>query len=148
MARHKIPRDARILVCDGRKALLLTNQGDEDLADIRLIETIESGANPATSDQGTDRPGRLAAGPSGPVAADQTDWHRQAETAFAAQLAELLEARQRTAERPLFIVAAPRMLGDLRRSLSAAVAKSVIGEIDRDLVHQPIDKIERALTGD
>lgn len=147
MVRMRIPRDARILVCDGSKALFLTNQGDEDLPDIRLIEAIDAGTNPPTSDQGTDRPGRLAAGPAGPVAADQTDWHQRAETAFAAQLAELLKTRQRAAERPLLIVAAPRMLGDLRRNLPADVAASVIAEVDRDLVNQPLDRIERALTG-
>lgn len=143
-----IPRDTRILVCDGRKALLLTNQGDQDLPDIRVTEVIEAEPNPSTSDQGADRPGRLAVGPAGRVAADQTDWHQRAEASFATQLAALLEARQRTTERPLIIVAAPRMLGDLRRSLSAAVAKSVIAEFDQDLVHQPLDKIERALLGD
>ncbi len=147
MVRTRIPRDARILVCDGSKALFLTNQGDEDLPDIRLIETIDAATNPPTSDQGTDRPGRLAGGPAGPVAADQTDWHQQAEAAFAAQLADLLETRQRAAERPLVIVAAPRMLGDLRRKLSKGVTASVIAEVDRDLVNQPLDKIERALAG-
>ena len=147
MARNRIPHDALILVCDARKALFLTNQGDDDLPDIRVVETIEAASNPKTSEQGTDRPGRLGAGLSGPVAADQTDWHRQAEAAFAAELASLLETRQRSAERPLFVVAAPRMLGDLRRSLSPAVSRSIVAEIDRDLVNQPLDKIEHALTG-
>ncbi|MHA1560176.1 MAG: host attachment protein [Alphaproteobacteria bacterium] len=148
LARTTIPRGTLILVCDGGKALLLTNQGDQDLPDIRVTEVIEAAPNPATSDQGTDRPGRLGVGPAGRVAADQTDWHRRAEEAFATQLAALLEARQHTTERPLIIAAAPRMLGDLRRELSAAVAKTVIAEFDRDLVHQPLDAIERVLIGD
>ena len=143
-----IPRGTLILVCDGRKALLLTNQGDQDLPDIRVTEVIEAAANPSTSDQGTDRPGRLGVGPSGRVAADQTDWHRRAEKDFATQLAALLEARQHASKRPLIIAAAPGMLGDLRRELSAAVAKSVIAEFDRDLVNQPLVEIERVLMGD
>lgn len=35
-----IPRNATILVCDAKKALFLTNQGDADLPDIRVVEVV------------------------------------------------------------------------------------------------------------
>ena len=144
-----IPRNATILVCDAKKALFLTNQGDADLPDIRVVEVVEAEPNPPTAEQGTDRPGRYVDQPGGThrSAFGQTDWHQQAEAAFAARLANLLDERHRAEERPLIIAAPPRMLGDLRRHLSPAIAKSVIAELDEDLVPMPLDAIERKLVG-
>lgn len=144
-----IPRNATILVCDAKKALFFTNHGDSDLPDIRLAETVEAEANPATAEQGTDRPGRFADGASGShrSAVEQTDWHDRAESAFAGEVAQLLAARNRSAPEQLIVVAPPRMLGDLRKKLSSQVAATVIAEIDKDLVSQPVDQIERSLVG-
>lgn len=145
-----IPRHATILVCDARKALLFRNEGDGDLPDLRLTESLEAEANPKTAEQGSDRPGRLSDGAAGTQrsAVEQTDWHDQAEAAFASQLSSLLEQRHRAAPgEALIIVAPPHLLGDLRKRLPASVAGKVVSEIAKDLVNQPVDAIERALTG-
>ncbi len=145
----KIPRNATILVCDARKALFLTNHGDEDLTDIRIVETFEAEENPPTSEQGTDKPGRRSDGAAGHRSAmEPTDWHARAETAFAGQVAELLASRHEGERHPIIIAAPPQMLGDLRKKLAPQVASAIIAEIDKDLVHQPLDRIERSLTAD
>ena len=150
MTAIKIPRHATILVCDARKALLLSNHGDEDLPDIRLIEVLQAEPNPKAEKQGTDRPGRLSDGAGGTHrnAVEQTNWHDRAETDFAIRLTSLLAERHgETPYSALIIVAPPVMLGDLRKHMPAAVAKAVVTELDKDLVNVPVDEIERALTG-
>lgn len=144
----RIARNATILVCDAKKALILTNNGDEDLPDLRLVETIVADANPPTGEQGSDRPGRRSDGASGHRSAmEPTDWHARAETDFAAQLADHLHERHQSDRDVIIIAAPPGMLGDLRKKLSPQVAATVAAEIDKDLVHQPLDRIERSLTG-
>ncbi len=59
---------------------------------------------------------------------------RQDEFAFAQDIANLLdEAQSVAAFDRLVLVAAPRMLGDLRAAMSGNVQKQVVAEIDKDL---------------
>jgi len=44
-----------------------------------------------------------------------------------------------------FVVAPPRALADLRKSLHPDVKKKIIAEIDKDLTKHPIDQIEKHL---
>jgi protein required for attachment to host cells len=55
-----IPHDAIVFVGDGRKALFLRNVGDEKFPNL-TTEQVFVDQNPATHDQGSDRPGRLFA---------------------------------------------------------------------------------------
>ncbi|MBV9064186.1 MAG: host attachment protein, partial [Methylobacteriaceae bacterium] len=77
------------VVGDGRKALLLRNEGDPDLLDLRRVEVHEDD-NPPSREQGTDRPGRttMQVGPRSAIEA--TDWHAIEEERFAASVAERL----------------------------------------------------------
>ena len=52
-----IPHNAWILVGDGERALILRNDGDEKFPNLVTQEAIRH-ENPATREQGTDRPGR------------------------------------------------------------------------------------------
>jgi protein required for attachment to host cells len=136
-----------VLVCDARKGLLLTNQGDADLPDLRIIGTLEAAANPSTAVQGTDRPGRAAVG-THRSAMDQTDWHQLAEDEFAAELAAWLADHHRNKPHAtIVIVAAPKLMGDLRKHLPGEVAGKIAREIAKDLVNLPTDQLERALVG-
>ena len=63
-----------VLVLDGEKFLLLRNQGDADIMDLRVIDH-EEVENPPTREQGTERPGRLNDPGPGRSAVEQTDWH-------------------------------------------------------------------------
>jgi protein required for attachment to host cells len=57
MAKVNIPHNAYVFVGDGRKALVLRNEGDEKFLDLKT-ERVFNDTNPPTHEQGTDRPGR------------------------------------------------------------------------------------------
>jgi protein required for attachment to host cells len=137
-----------VVVCDGRKALILENQGDEKFPNLRMHETHEH-ENPRTHEQGADRPGRIqqSAAPGG-SAVEQTDWHDQGEQEFLKLLATRLDkALQKQETKTLVIVAAPRALGMLRPLYSHAVQAALKAEIGKDMVNIPVYEIEKRLTG-
>ena len=141
-----IENGAWVLVADGEKYVLLKNQGDADLMDLRVIRH-EEVENPPNRDQGADRPGRRedGAGP-GRSAMEETDWNRLEKERFAADVAEQLRHAALGDEfKSLVIVADPRTLGALRASMHKGVAERVVGEIDKNLTGMSVDKIERAL---
>jgi protein required for attachment to host cells len=142
----KIPHNAFVFVGDGRKALLLRNEGDADLLNLKT-ERVFTDHNPPTHEQGADRPGR-AFSSAGVVrsSVSQTDWHQLEEHRFAAEVAAMLErtVRDRGVE-TLIVVAPPRALADLRKAFHPEVKKRIIAEIDKDLTKHPIDQIEKHL---
>jgi len=150
MNKIHIPHDAIIFVGDGRKALFLRNDGDEKFPNLRT-EQVFVDHNPATHDQGTDRPGRLfpAAGASARRGAvESTDWHELEENRFARMVAEALEklVRQRKVK-AVIIVAPPRTLAELRHAFHDDVKARIIAEVDKDLTKHPVYEIEKHLAG-
>jgi protein required for attachment to host cells len=140
----RIPVDARVLVADARKALFLANVGSTLSPKLRVERVIDADSNPPTSAQGTDRPGRVQFGERR-SSVDQTDWHRQAEAAFAADVTAALSAED--GDRPLVLVAPPSFLAELRHRLPASVKSRLFAEIAKDLTPMPIEAIERHLVG-
>ncbi len=53
--KMSIPHDAIVFVGDGRKALFLRNAGDEKFPNLKTVQVFVD-QNPATHDQGSDRP--------------------------------------------------------------------------------------------
>jgi protein required for attachment to host cells len=149
MPKPKIPHNAFIFVGDGRKALFLRNEGDENFANF-VTERVFGDDNPPTHEQGTDRPGRgfASAASTRRSAMETTDWHEIEEHRFAEQVSAALEDLVRKRAAPaLFIVAPPRTLSDLRHALHADVKARVVGEIDKDLTKHPVWEIERHILG-
>jgi len=142
----KIPHNAFVFVGDGRKALVLRNEGDADLLNLKT-ERVFTDQNPPTHEQGADRPGR-AFSSVGVVRSSvaQTDWHKLEEHRFAAEVAAALEriVRERGVE-VLVVVAPPRALADLRKAFHPNVKKRIVAEIDKDLTKHPVDQIEKHL---
>jgi len=58
MMKLKIRRHDWVVVCDGRKALILENAGNERSPDLRT-KAVREQANPPTREQGTQAPGRV-----------------------------------------------------------------------------------------
>src|SRR3974390_655014 len=85
-----------VVVCDGAKALVLENVGDNKFLNLKTLEVFEQ-ANPATHEQGTDKPGRGSTSAQNPSRSSvgQTDWHDRAEETFLAKLGENLDAASR-----------------------------------------------------
>ena len=110
-------------------------------------ERVFTDTNPPTHEQGTDRPGRaFSSVGAGRSSVGQTDWHKLEEHRFAVEVAAMLEriVRERGVE-ALVVVAPPRALADLRKSLHPDAKKKIIAEIDKDLTKHPIDQIEKHL---
>ncbi len=146
MSKVKIATGDWIIVCDGRKALICRNAGDETFPDLKVIEEREI-ENPSTAEQGSERPGRVQkSATSARSAVGQTDWHDDAERAFLRQLAERLhEAASAGEAGGMILIAPPRALGMIRPALSTAVTAILRAEIDKDFVRLPIADIEKRL---
>jgi protein required for attachment to host cells len=147
MARVKIAAGDWVVVCDGSKALICSNAGDEKFINLKVIEEREID-NPPTRDQGAERPGRVRdSGGTRRSAMEQTDWHDEAERAFLRQLADRLhEAVTAGTTRGIILAAPPRALGMLRPLLSHQTVAVVRAEIAKDYVKLPVIEIEQRLT--
>src|SRR5689334_10880290 len=86
----RIPHDGYVFVGDGRKALLLRNEGDAQYPNLKP-ERVFAHDNPPTREQGTDKPGRSYASVGGRRSAmEQADWHEIEEQRFARDVADKL----------------------------------------------------------
>ena len=147
MAQVHIPNNALVLVGDGSKALFLRNRGTPRNVEL-IVERELQQDNPATREQGTDRPGRKP-GEDGvsQSAIGETDWHEQAEERFAAEIADTLYQMEHAHEfDELVVVAPPKMLGDLRARFHQEVIACIVAEVPKDLTSHPVPDIARVLS--
>jgi len=146
MSKVTIAAEDWVVVCDGRKALICQNKGDEKFLNLKVIEEREDD-NPPTRDQGTDRPGRVQESMSTERSAvGQTDWHDEAERTFLKHLAERLhDAVMGGATRGIVLAAPPRALGMIRPFLSQPTVDTLRGEIAKDYVNLPMVELEERL---
>ncbi|RWH73074.1 MAG: host attachment protein [Mesorhizobium sp.] len=146
MNNLKLKRGLWIVVADGEKALFLENRGDTQYPDLQVVQEMEQ-ANPATREQGSDRPGRSSDGPSvHRSAVEDTDWHRLGKERFADEIAErLYKLAHRGAFKEMVLIAPPQVLGDMRRKLHKEVAEKITVEIPKTLTNHTIVDIENLL---
>jgi protein required for attachment to host cells len=133
-------------VCDGKKALVLENAGDEKFVNLKTRQVYEQ-PDPKTCEQGTDAPGRSVNSiDSRRSAMEQTDWHTQEEERFLQEIAGLLDAEVKAGHvKGMVVVAPPRALGVLRLAYTHDVRKALRREIDKDFVRMPVHEIEKHL---
>jgi protein required for attachment to host cells len=146
MAKLKIRQGDWVVVCDGKKALVLENVGDEKFLNLKTREVFEH-PDAKTHELGTDAPGRsFSSVGAGRSAVQQTDWHAQEEDKFLHKLAGHLDAAVNAGQaKSLILVAPPRALGVLRQAYSHNLRAAVHAEIDKDLVRLPVYEIEKHL---
>ena len=146
-----LPNYALILVADGRKALFLRNQGDEQRIDLRTashrtrddrkdsdIKSDASGQSPAPA--GTGLPGGTMGEP---------DFHQQEEDRFARDLAEKINAMALAGQFDALVVVAPaRTMGELRPLWHKEVSARILGEHVKEMTDRPIPDIEALLIGE
>ena len=137
-----------VVVCDGRKALILENAGDAKFPNLRTRETHEH-PDLSTHEQGTSPPGRsFQSMGHGRSAVSQTDWHDEAERTFLHDLAARLNSAVASGQtKAVTMIAAPRALGMIRHNYSPALRAAIVQEIHKDLVKTPVYEIERMLVG-
>lgn len=146
MSVEKLTNKTWVLVADGEKALFLVNEGDQDLLDLR-VRREEKQENPPDRDQSASRPGRqqqsVGSARSG---YDDTDWHELAKERFADHLADMLYERAHKGRFDrIVLVAAPKVLAELRDKMHKEVASRVVGEVPKTLTNHPLDEIEKIL---
>jgi protein required for attachment to host cells len=146
MSKLKIRPGEWVVVCDGKKALVLENAGDEKFLNLKTREVFEH-ADPKTHEIGTDEPGRSFSSVGyGRSAMEQADWHDQEEQRFLQKLLGHLDSAVHSGQaKSLIIVAPPRALGVLRQAYSHELRKALRGEIDKDFVKMPVYEIEKHL---
>jgi protein required for attachment to host cells len=146
MNQLSVPNEALVVVGDGEKALFLRNKGDPQ--EIKLeVEDIFGHDNPATHEQGTDKPGRaFASAGTARSAMEETDWHQLGEERFAADIANTLYRLAHANKfEALVVVAPPKVLGNLRKAFHKEVVDRITGELPNDLTSHPVPDIEKLL---
>ena len=147
MTKIKIGTGDWIVVCDGRKALILENRGDRVFPNLHTREVHEQ-PDLSTHAQGSDAPGRVhhVDGQRAKLGRADRLARPSSERSFLKTLAERLNVAVTTGETSaVTMVASPRALGMIRSDYSAAVRKALHGEVAKDLVKMPVHEIEKQL---
>ncbi|HEX8445676.1 MAG TPA: host attachment family protein [Sphingomonas sp.] len=145
----RLPHDTLVLVADGRKMLMFRNQGDADAPNL-IVEDVETRSNPADRDQKTDAQGQRPSSTGyGQDSTSEADYHQLEENRFAASTADTLKDRALQGEYDrLVVVAAPKLLGELRKHYHKEVQTRLTAEIAKDLTGHPKDKIEAIIAAE
>jgi protein required for attachment to host cells len=135
-----------VMVLDGAKWLLFTNEGDAKYPVLQTLGHQET-EDPPSRELGTDQPGRAFASYGGARSAySETDWQSQAETRFAKHAADVLEqASTQRRDNGIVVIAAPRALGDLRKSYGRHTSQHLLAEIPKDLAGHTTDDITQVI---
>src|SRR5262244_2630634 len=125
MQKLKIRQGDWVIVCDGKKALVLENAGDEKFLNLRTREVHEH-PDPKTHELGTDAPGRAFSSVGTERSSmEQTDWHAQEEDRLLRKLADRLDAAVNAGlTKSLILIAPPRAPKSTRISSSFPCMRS------------------------
>jgi len=148
MTKVKIDTGDWIVICDGKKALILENVGDYMYPNLKTRE-VHQHNDPATRELGSDAPGRTyqSVG-TARSAVEQTDLHAQSERDFLHGLmVHLDKAVMSGSIKHITLVAPPRPLGVIRQSCPPSLRRAIQTEIHGDYVRLPIYEIEQRLFG-
>lgn len=130
----QIPSQTVIAVADGEKLSLFQNDGDA--ANVKLMAMPDEAVDGST----------IASGGRHPSSSANPDDSQQNEDGFGAGVAAILNKHVLDGKiKNLVIIAAPRTLGELRKSYHNSLSEVLIGELDKDLTGHSIQDIEKAL---
>lgn len=136
-------RQTWVIIADGEKALFLRNEKDATHVHLKMIHEM-SQSNPATREQGTDKPGRFSDGPTAHrSSAEETDWHEIAKRRFAKDVADTLYTHAHKGEfERLIIIAPPLVLGEMRQEFHKEVSDKIVKEIPKTLTNHSTSDIQ------
>ncbi len=146
MPKFKLKNAEWAVVCDGRKALILCNTGDEKYPQLKVVKEFEH-EEKRTHELGRAVPTRVHES-AGSVrhAIEQPDLHDREERKFLEKLLKHIDNEVREGKtKHLVLVAPPRALGMIRPVYTAAVRAAIKEEIEKDWVKLPIYEIEKRL---
>ena len=148
---NKVPNDAVILVCDARKALLISNAGSPVHPRLQIDTHFEAEEN-TYADAGGERSGRrYDGGGTGAAfrarsAMEASDPDAESAAQFASQvLAELTSYKEKKRISQVLVVAPPPFLGLLRTKFSSQLKSTIMGEVPKNLTDMPIEGIQKTL---
>jgi protein required for attachment to host cells len=129
-----LPQGTIVAVADGEKFNLFQNTGDESNPALKAmpepdVESVNKGS-----------------GSSHQSSSANPDESQAAEDGFAGGIADLLNKRVLDGKiADLVIIAAPRTLGELRKSYHKKLSEVLRGEISKDLTGHALQDIEKAI---
>jgi protein required for attachment to host cells len=129
-----LPQGTIVAVADGEKFNLFQNTGDESNPALTAmpeadVESVNKGS-----------------GASHQSSSGNPDASQAAEDGFAGGIADLLNKRVLDGDiADLVIIAAPRTLGELRKSYHKKLSEVLRGEISKDLTGHALQDIEKAI---
>lgn len=130
----QLPQHTVIAVADGEKLALFQNEGNAANVKLRAMPSPEFDSS------------KIASGARHPSSSANPDDSQQAEDGFSNGIAGLLNSQVLDGKiKSLVIVAAPRTLGEMRKSYHKSLSDVLIGELDKDLTGHTIPEIEKAL---
>jgi protein required for attachment to host cells len=143
-----LPHNALVLVADGRKMLFFRNHGDENQIDLRT-ESHDARQDRKERYFRTDAPGTVKQSFGfGHSTYEETDFQQQEEDRWIKDAAEELKKRAlRNDFDALAIVAPPKALGVLKKSLHIEVQKRIVCVANKEMSGRPIPDIEILLNG-
>lgn len=149
MAKLTLRRDALILVCDGRTALVIRNAGPPGREKFEVEHTVRQDLPAHSAQMGSDRPGLLRQNSGGPGSAiEPTDLHAEQEKAFIKDAWKDFTARHALkGDSQIVVVAPPKALAVIRELESSAIRVHIIAEINKDLTRHPVEEIQRLVLG-
>lgn len=144
MSGARISQGTWIVVTDSEKALFLRNVTDHADPNLEIIGA-ETQDNPPDRAQSANRPGRKQdTGVGQRSAMEDTDWHQLAKERFAADLSDTLYQKAHSgAFDRLIVVAAPEVLGHLRRDMHKEVLDRIVAEVPKTLTNHTVRDIEK-----
>lgn len=129
-----LPQGTIVAVADGEKFNLFQNTGDE--ANPALTALPETDVESANKGSGSNHQN----------SSSNPDQSQAAEDGFAGGIADLLNKRVLDGKiADLVIIAAPRTLGELRKSYHKKLSEVLRGEISKDLTGHPLQDIEKTI---
>jgi protein required for attachment to host cells len=147
MEKSQIPHNALVVVGTGERAVFLRNSGtimNPSLA----VESVFEQSNPPNREQGTEGPthGGATAIRSPRSSIEPTDWHQLNEERFAREIADrLYDLAHENRFGRLLIVAPPRLLGRLRKSMHKEVVDRIEAEVPKELATTSVRALQQEL---
>ena len=142
-----LPHNALVLVADGRKMLFFRNHGDENQIDLRTESHDAREHQRKDREIKTDAPGTVKQSFGfGRSTYEEADFQQQEEDRWVKDAAEELKKRAlRNDFDALAIVAPPKALGVLKKSLHKEVERRVVCAVPKEMSARPIPDIEALL---
>jgi len=130
----QLPQNTVVAVADGEKLSLFQNEGDAANVKLRAMPAPDVDSSKIASG------GRHSSSSANPSDSQQD------EDGFSNGVAGMLNKHVLDGKiKSLVVVAAPRTLGEMRKSYHKSLSEVLIGELDKDLTGHSIQDIEKAL---